>query len=251
MSGALYMAASGAANHQVKMDVLANNLANINTTGFKRELAVFRELALPGSSVASENPPSAPENAYRHLSTIPVRTYTDHSPGAFTHTGGNLDLALEGKGFFCIKTPSGEQYTRKGEFRISEGGLLTTMEGHPVMSERGEINIEGGKPWIDEKGNITVNGANVNTIKVVEFDNLKDLHRVSDNLFEARDQVRRPRLADETLVQQGYLEKSNVNPVAMMTEMITVLRCYQSYQKAIHAMSEMTSKAINDVGKLN
>ncbi|MCP4692017.1 MAG: flagellar hook basal-body protein, partial [Desulfobacterales bacterium] len=123
MSGALYMAASGAANHQVKMDVLANNLANINTTGFKRELAVFRELAIPGSSAASAAPPSIPGDSYRHLSNIPTRTYTDHSPGEFIHTGNNLDLALHGKGFFCIKTPSGEQYTRKGEFRISEDGL--------------------------------------------------------------------------------------------------------------------------------
>lgn len=251
MSGALYMAASGAANHQVKMDVLANNLANMNTTGFKRELAVFRELALPGSSVASAEPPSAPDNAYRHLSTIPVRTYTDYSPGMLVHTGNNLDLALQGDGFFCIKTPAGEQYTRKGEFMISEGGLLTTMEGHPVMSEKGVINIEGGRPWIDEQGNITVNGQPVNTIKVVEFESMKSLNRVSDTLFEARDLRRRPRLADNTTVQQGYLEKSNVNSVAMMTEMITVLRGYQSYQKAIHAMSEMTSKAINDVGVLS
>jgi flagellar basal-body rod protein FlgG len=165
------------------------------------------------------------------------------------HTGNPFDLALEGDGFFCIKTEQGTQYTRNGNFSLDQDGMLVTMDGLPVLGEGGPINIEGDTFTVGVKGNISVDGNLVDTIKIVGFEKPDALEKTENSLFAIADKNEVESKAENTGVSQGFIELSNVNAIRMMTEMIEVLRGYESYQKAIKTADEANAKAINDVGR--
>jgi flagellar basal-body rod protein FlgG len=251
MSGALYMAASGAMNHQVNLTVLANNLSNMHTAGFKKDQAVFRvpELSPEDAGQRQNFPP--PDASNRHYSLVPTYTRTDFTPGRLNYSANKLDLALQGNGFFCVETPGGIGYTRKGDFTLDGEGRLITSEGYPVLGEGGPITLEDNAPLIDSEGQVFADGAVVDTLKVVEFEDVTRLRKVDNTLFATVDDDVVAAEAQATSVHQGYLELSNVEPVAVMAEMITVLRGYESYQKVIRSIDEITAKAISEVGKLS
>lgn len=258
MSETMNVAASGALVQQMRLEVLSNNLSNLNTIGFKEDRAVFRAY-LPGST---ESIKGVSEIALFSGKQGPLQyqasnfhvefegTKTSFSPGQLKHTGNELDVALDGNGFFCIKGPEGVQYTRKGNFSLNKDGMLATHEGLPVLGNGGEIKIDGQNIVIDIEGNISVDGKQVDTIKVVDFANPYGLEKVGDTLFTPMDQGVTEDMAEGVKVSQGFVELSNVDAVKVMTEMIEVLRAYESYQKVIRCVDEITSKAINEVGTL-
>jgi flagellar basal-body rod protein FlgF len=259
MSETMNVAASGALVQQMRLEILTNNLANINTIGFKEDMAIFRAY-IPGSQ--------EPIEGITEMGSIPVSwetfnpglpsnyhvefegTKTSFSPGQLKHTGNELDLGLDGNGFFCVKTPEGVQYTRKGNFSLNKDGVLATQDGLPVLGNAGEIKIDGRNIAIDIQGNISVDGKQVDTLKIVDFANPYALEKVGDTLFAPMGTEVSEETADGVKVSQGFLELSNVDPVKVMTEMIEVLRAYESYQKIIRYVDETTSKAINEVGTL-
>jgi flagellar basal-body rod protein FlgG len=249
MSGAIYMAASGALNQQMYLEVLANNLSNINTVGFKEDRAAFQ--VANTSNAASEEmavprPGSSPFQVPRVLSG----TVTSFSSGPLKNTANPLDMALTGNGFFSIETADGIHYTRKGNFDLNTEGVLVTKEGQTVLGEGGQIQINGQEFTVDTKGNVLVDGDLVDRLKIVDFQDPSTLLKVGNTLFAPENKNVAVNQAEDVEVNQGFIELSNVETIRLMTEMIEALRGYESYQKIIRSIDDVTSKAINDVGSL-
>ncbi|MFO7985595.1 MAG: flagellar basal-body rod protein FlgF [Desulfatiglandaceae bacterium] len=245
MSQALFSVASGAGSHEKRLDILANNLSNFNTAGYKQDRLIFR---IPENAEETAQGIQTQDFLYSPP-PLPAGTTIDFSQGDLQHTQNPLNVALSGQGFFCIETPDGRQYTRKGSLALNEDGVLGTKEGYPVLGDSGEIKISGQDMRIDENGDVYADGSRVGSIKVVEFSNPHLLRKVGDTLYKAP--AGSNEVATEgTLVKQGFLEGSNVNPVRAMTEMIDIMRGYESYQKVIQFLDGIARKSISEVGKL-
>ena len=243
LTQAMYAVSVGALNNEQRLDVLANNLANINTPGFKQDRLIFR--------VPIEKKGDSPTDFLQGPSAqMPYGAKTDFSQGVLRHTDNPLDLALDGTGFFCIKTPEGIRYTRNGSFSLNENGVLVTKRGDPVLGKSGKIDIMGGNVMVDQDGNISVEGIQVATLKIVTVSKPQFLKKVGNTLFA----LDRPGLArdktDGLKVRQGYVEESNVNGIRVMTEMTDISRSYESYQKVIQFLSDATKKSVERVGRL-
>ncbi len=244
MSGSIYAATSGSEVQRVRMDILTHNLANMNTVGYKTDEAVFRikDEDLEAGGGQEDKPLSAT------LPVIPLTTRTDFSQGLLQSTGNPLDLAIEGDGFFSIQTDEGIRYTRNGSFTLGEDGRLSTQDGYAVMGEGGEITIDGADVEFDGNGNVIVDGQITDKLRIVEISEPTALTKAGYNLF-ALDEARG---AEEPVeyanVHQGFLEGSNVNSVKIMTDLIEVMRGYESYQKIIRTLDENSSKLIAGVG---
>ena len=242
LTQAMYAATIGATNNQLRMDALANNLANISTPGFKQDRLVFRvpvEAEKAGDSHTGYlQGPSSP---------MPSGARTDFSQGGLRQTDNALDLALNGTGFFCIKTPGGTHYTRNGSFSINADGVLATKGGLPVLGKGGEIKINGSDVHVDERGTVSVDGTEVGALKLVTVSQPDSLKKMGNALFAGGSDEKE---ADGVKIRQGYIETSNVNAVRMMTEMIDLSRGYESYQKMIQSLDDAAKKSISDVGRL-
>jgi flagellar basal-body rod protein FlgG len=184
-------------------------------------------------------------------------TYTDFSAGALRKTGRPFDLALSGNGFFCVRTPDGVMYTRRGDFTVDADELLVTQEGFPVLGKGGEIRIDLAKPSgdirefsISEDGTVTVDGSEVDRLRIVDFTQSHALEKAGHNYYRALKPRALEELDENLMISQGFLELSNVDTIRMMTEMIEVLRGYESYQKIMRSVDDMNAKLINDVGRL-
>jgi len=247
MSGSMYMATSGAEAQRVRLRVLSNNLANINTSGYKGDDTVFR-LSDAEAAVAAERDDAMARPFVLSSGVIPMTSHTDFAPGPFQQTGNPLDLAIEGDGFFSIQTDQGLRYTRNGAFTISPEGLLATANGAAVLGEGGEIVIDGSDVNVDGAGNVVVDGMPVGKLRIVRMTENGALRKVGDALFELDENRGAEEALDYGGVQQGFLEGSNVNAVKVMTELIEVQRGYESYQKMIQTMGEMASRVISGVG---
>jgi flagellar basal-body rod protein FlgF len=162
LTQAMYAASAGAFKNQQKLDVLANNLANINTPGFKQDKLIFR---VPEASEGEGD--SYTDHLQGPSAAMARDAWTDFSQGVLKHSGNPLDVALDGMGFFCIQTPGGTHYTRNGRFTVNEDGVLATMGGHPVLGEGGEIRIDGTDISVDDEGKISVDGGEVGALKIV------------------------------------------------------------------------------------
>jgi flagellar basal-body rod protein FlgG len=244
------MAASGALAQERRLAVLANNISNINTAGFKKDIGIFKVLEENEDAVVN---PVASGNSPIQMNAplyLQYKTQTDFSPGSLKKTDNPFDLAQEGNGFFCVQSPEGIRYTRNGHFTLDPQGLLVTQDGYTVIGNGGEINIDGRSFDVDIQGNISVDGAQVDKLRVVEFATPLDLEKVGDTLFATTDPDVNPESPELVKIRQGFLELSNVDPVRMMTEMIEVLRGYESYQKAIRALDDASAKSINEVGQV-
>ena len=250
MSGALYMATSGALIQQKRMEVLTNNLSNINTVGFKKDLGQFKVIESANTQEANLNNSNFTDTSPITAASLQFETKTDFSPGHLKNTENPFDLALDGNGFFCIQTSDGIRYTRNGNFTLNQDGVLVTQDGLTVLGEGGEISVDGQTFSIDTEGNIFVDGASIGRLRIVEFTDPQILKKVGDTLFASTNPDALGDTPETVNVSQGYLEQSNVDSVKMMTEMIEVLRGYESYQKVIRTIDDANAKAINEVGKL-
>jgi flagellar basal-body rod protein FlgG len=251
------MAANGAIAYQRRLEILSNNLANTNTVGFKQDQTHFQTYYLANLERADT------PLAERGLTQAPafwsrLSTYTDHTSGPQKATGNRLDLAINGRGFFCVQTPQGLQYTRRGDFSIGADGLLVTQQGWPVLGENGEITIDsqadvtdpdGHEFLVDDSGNVSVDGSIIGKLRIVDFENTDSLEKIGDTCFRPRSADAVESTARDFSISQGVVELSNVNALQMMTELIEVHRGYESYQKVIRSVDELNSKIINDLGK--
>lgn len=246
MSGTIYQAAAGALLQQMRLDVLSNNLANVNTTGFKADQPLFR--VKPTDSMT----PAAAANEPGRITPYapPMEARTNYDNGPLTRTGNSLDVAIVGKGFFEIQTPDGSRFTRKGNFTVNADGVLATTEGWPVLGQGGEIAIDEGGVEIGDQGEVFVDGESVATLRVVDFPEPYNLVKTGDTLFMPAQGVQgQPVEEGESQVAQGYVEASNVNAIRTMTEMIETLRVFEAYQRMIRTADEATAKTVNEVGR--
>ena len=195
---------------------------------------------------------SNPLNTLGHLS-YGIRSsevMTDFEQGQVYSTGNGFDLALRGKGFFCVETPEGERYTRSGDFTKDAEGYLVTKEGFKVLGEAGYIRIDGSSMTVNEKGEVYSDDKLVDQLKLVDFNDYEGLRKEGSGLLRIEEGTgAEPETASVTL-QQGFLESSNVNSVKEMVEMLTMMRTYESNQKMIKIHDELIGKAVNEIGKL-
>lgn len=229
---------------QRQMDVVANNIANMNTTGFKAEEMLFEEYVGP---VARDNDfigADQPVSFVQDWATI-----HDMSPGAIMQTGNPLDVALEGEGFFAVQTPAGERWTRSGAFQVDSEGLLVNLDGYPVMGDGGEIRFDSNETdvMIDSNGAVSTNVGTKGHIRIVEFASPQELAREGDNLYSGGT----PLPNQHTRAVQGAIEKSNVSGVGQMTEMIRVQRAYQSLASMMERQDDVRTQAIKRLGSLS
>ncbi len=254
MSGDIYLAASAALAYEKRLETTANNLANINTAGFKRDQVAFQAymLSAAGTPVPVQ-PPFTAAGATESF-WVEYRSHTDFSPGPQRRTGNPLDLSLNGKGFFNVQSPEGTLYTRRGNFTLDPEGMLVTQEGWPVMGDGGEIRVEGGgaermarEITVGEDGTVHVNGSAVGRLLISASDDPGGLTKIGGCYFKA--EGAEPVPLEDASVAQGYLEMANVEAVQMLTEMIEIMRGYESYQRVIRTIDELNAKSIADVGR--
>ncbi len=256
MSGGIYMAASGALAYEKRLQLISNNLANANTVGYKMDHGQFQSID-PADLPASFGTSSPEMNSSQGQSFwFQFNSYTDFTHGSLKKTGSDFDLALIGDGFFCVQKPDGVHYTRKGDFTLNAEGVLVTANGFPVMGDGGEISVKGTanpqeskKFAVDEEGNVSVDGKQVGRLRIVSFPEPAKLMKMGDTLFNPAANSPPPIEAEDFKVSQGSVELSNVDVVKMMTEMIEVLRGYESYQKVIRSADEASARAINEIAK--
>jgi flagellar basal-body rod protein FlgF len=229
---------------QRQMDVVANNIANLNTTGFKGEKVLFEEFKMP----VARNKDFAPLD--RQFSyTQDWGTLLDLAPGALLDTGNPLDVALQGEGFLVVETPEGERWTRSGSLQINADGVLVTLDGHPVLGDGGALRFAANETdiVIDATGAVSSSAGAKGRLRIVEFDNPQELVREGGNRFAGGTPV----AATETRLIQGAVEKSNVSGVAEMTQMIRVERAYQSLASLLDRQDDMRKDAIRRLGSLS
>lgn len=225
------------------MDIISQNLANVNTIGYKRDKISFQEYLVSQMNGRTENPDG------RTMSYFGTVT-TDQAPGNVVHTGNDFDIAIEGEGFLCLE--NGE-YTRRGDLHLDSDGYIVNQRGIRVLGTGGPIQItDEGKVSINSEGEVSVKTAEtelavVDTIKVVIFSDASKLSKSGEDAFKAGEEEGQ---ATTAAVKQGYLEKSNVDAVKEMVQMITALREFETYQKAIHSFDESIALVLNEMAKI-
>ena len=237
-----------------KIETVANNLANVNTVGFKEDQPSFREVL---SIVQRVAPQSGQESFLSHeyldqyvgmeKSTVVIdeigKNFTN---GRFRETGNELDLAIINEGFFSISTPKGERYTRAGHFQLDSQGRIVTDDGFPVLGEKGPIIVkEGGQLHIDKNGQVAVEGKVLDRFKTIRFRNQDRLQKLGKNFYAPIHSDDVPIPSKEIVVKQGTVEDSNVNTVMEMTRMVNATRSYEMVQRAISNLDTLDEKAIS------
>jgi flagellar basal-body rod protein FlgF len=245
MNSGMYAALSGNLNMQDKLDVIANNLANVNTVGFKRDRAYFEKV------LDSVNKPSS--NG-QYVTDEPIqsafRVYTDFTSGPAKLTGNTFNVALDGDGFFAVNTPQGVAYTRQGNFLRDKDGKLTTVDGYEVLGKGGSpITVNGGKVDIAASGDIFVEGTKTASLDVVDFPKPYQMKKIGKALFMQVNPQTVPVPAQKTSVMQGYVEDSNVSAIVEMVQMLESSRSFESCQRVVRSYDDMSGKAI-ELGKL-
>ncbi len=277
----LYTGASGMQAQLHKMDALSNNLANVNTTGYKKDTSIQK--AFPQLLLSRLNDNGVHKFPFGSSDTAPIvgklgmgveynESFTVFEQGSLKQTSNPFDLALEDEGFFTIDTPYGERYTRNGSFTLGKEGMLLTKEGYPVIGEEGPIHIKKHNFTIDNNGNVFQNGdysddprqmvsmnsnewkntEKVDTIKIVGFDKDRHIKKMGSSLWGATEDSGAAEILrglDRPKVQQGFIEASNVNPVNEMVNLITVNRAYEANQKVISTQNALTGKLFDNVAR--
>jgi len=236
-----YIALSRQMALRQQMDVVANNIANASTPGFKAEMMLMSEVGLPA------------ERGVELSYVQDFGTARDFSPGALRATGNDLDLAVQGDGFFAVQTPDGVRYTRVGRFQLNADGTLVTSQGYPVLAGGGPVTInpEDGPINVAEDGSISTDRAIggqqlqvAGKLDLVDFADRGKLTPTQDNLFDPNDQ--QPTAATGKIAQ-GMLEESNVRTIIEMTSLIEVTRNYQAMQRFLDGEHERQRRAINSI----
>ena len=277
-----YTGASGMRAQQWRLDAVANNLANVGTDGYKRDVAAFK--AFPEMLIRRQDDDGVYKQPFGSADSAPIigklgtgvelnELFTVFEQGFPKESNSDFDFALDGKGFFAVATPRGERYTRNGSFQLGKEGYLETKEGFPVMGENGPIRVKANNFQVDKDGNIWINAAYpddpqvlvgresnqwedivlLDTLKIVEFDLDRYLEKQGSSLYRESETSgpaavmnagQRPR------VLQGFTESSNVNPVTEMVQMIEVNRAYEANQKVIQVEEAALGTLINQVAKV-
>jgi len=286
----LWTSVSGAASQAANVDIISNNLANSDTLGFKKDAPSFKEyLSAKEREHGAEDIPRGPikEKEFYPLDgrdqsfVVMDGTYTNFKQGSLRVTNAPLDVAMDGPGFIEVSTPTGVRYTRQGSLKLAMDGRLVTNDGFPVLSSqpggmaaqqnavlaqqqaqgRAPANVADAARFInlrDRGGNFSITGAGeiyagdqlIAKISVVEFQDNNKLRKIGGSLYENGDPANYSTNPPKTIVRQGVLETSNVNPIEEMTNLIKANRMFEADLKAMKTYGEMMGRESNDIGKL-
>lgn len=245
MSSGYFAACAGLSSRTDALDTIANNLANVSTAGFRASHNVFSSVL---ASAGDENLSALNQDAndYGVLSGIEL----DNSQGALTPTGNDLDVAMEGPGYFAVQKGKDTVYTRGGNFRVSPQRQLTTATGDPVLGDNGPITIAGEPVQIASDGTITVNGAVSGRLKIVEFPAATKIQSAGGTYYTAP--AGTATAAQNSEVRQGMLESSNVNPVTSVVELISAQREVENMRHVLTMFnSEVDKTAAQDLPRIS
>jgi flagellar basal-body rod protein FlgG len=274
----IYTGASGMLAQDAKMDAIANNLANVDKTAYKKDIAIFK--SFPEMLIRRINEsglgitPAGSYDSAPYVGKLGTgvelnEVFTDFEQGSLQRTENSFDLALEGKGFFTVMTERGERYSRDGSFTINQDGILMTHNGNPVMGENGIIKVHHNNFIVNERGEIVVNGdlsaeardvvsmssnnwsnpVVIDKLKLVDFENVREIKKEGDSMYRETEYSGPPLPPGELKVIQGFLEKSNINIVREMVDMIEVQRSYEANQKTVTSHDQTLGKLINEVAR--
>ncbi|MCL1992443.1 MAG: flagellar basal-body rod protein FlgF [Spirochaetes bacterium] len=277
-----FTAASGMQAQQLRLDTVANNLANVNTDGFKRDIATFK--AFPELLIRRQDDDGVHLHPFGSADTAPFvgrlgtgvelnEVYTSFEQGALLQTNSDFDFALGGEGFFSISTPWGERYTRNGSFHLGMEGYLVTKEGFQVLGENGPIRVQANNFQVDRNGGVWINAAIpdepgvmvaretnqwedpvlLDTLKIVDFELVRYIEKQGSSMFRASETSGPAFIMEEggrPEVLQGFREMSNVNPVVEMVKMIEVNRAYEANQRMIQTEDSALGVLINQVSRV-
>jgi flagellar basal-body rod protein FlgG len=266
---------------QFRLDAVANNLANVNTDGYKRDVAAFK--AFPEMLIRRLDDDGVYLHPFGSADAAPIvgkmgtgvelnELYTAFEQGSFKETQSDFDIALDGKGFFAVSTPWGERYTRNGSFQLGKEGYLETKDGYPVLGEYGPIKVKANNFLVDKDGRVWVNAAisddpevmvsvtsntwedtvQLDTLKLVDFELDRYLEKQGISLYRESDTSGPATIIEKgsrPKVVQGFVEAANVDPVVEMVQMIEVNRSYEANQKIIQVEESALGTLINQVMK--
>jgi flagellar basal-body rod protein FlgF len=266
MISGLYTAASGLIAQTQQQDVIANNLANVNTTGYKKDTALFvpfptvfinrindNKSTMPGGGIADAPVPMGYMGKGVELRTDGIQPETTLE-GSYVETQNKLDLSIKGDGMFMVMTTNGPRYTRNGNFTLDSQGVLVNQQGNPVLGHSGQIVLNSSADvHVDEGGRVFDGKDEIDTLRIAMFTKNDQLRKEGDSMFYTLDKAPLPEddYVDHVQIKQGYLETSNVNVVREMVDMITAYRTYEASAKAVQAQDQSLGKAVNDVGAIS
>jgi flagellar basal-body rod protein FlgF len=238
-------AASGLQSRMTSLDMLANNLANSNTAGFKSDREFY-------GTYASDDAQNGVDGGSGASLPVIQKQWTDFSPGTIESTGNPLDVAIAGKGFFVVSGPKGPLYTRAGHFKVMPSGELANDNGYAVRSPSGgNIMIPAGKTInITKEGQVQADGASIGQIDVVDFKSTEPLQKAGSTCFENPDPKNQATQVTNPDIQQGKLEGSNVPVAYAAMRLVSIMRQFEMLQKAVGVSSEMDTKSISDVARV-
>lgn len=243
----IYSSASGMMAEMTRTDATANNLANANTTGYKKDVAVSKDFA--SVMITRINDGQNADIGSLGRGTVIDEVAVDQEAGTIRTTGNDLDMAVDGKGYFAVQTPNGVRYTRNGTFTRSSQGELVTQDGYQVLGQDdAPIRLTGTKFVVNANGAVFNNGIQTGQLQVVDFADERQLTKEGASLFVAAGNAQQQPASGS--VRQGTLEMSNVNVVAEMVNLITGYRAYETNSKAVQAHDQLLDKAVNEVGKV-
>jgi flagellar basal-body rod protein FlgG len=245
-------------NEERRMDVIANNMANADTNGYKAEATTSRAFSQVYGVKIQDDSEAYTRRAIGKMS-LGVRigeSYRDWSSGSFRETGNTYDFAISGDGFFTISMTdkSGQEhirYTRDGSFTITSDGYLVTKDGDSVLDDSGkkiQLPTNQGTPVVDSSGTISVDGVAYATLGMTDFEDYNYLKQYGENQFDAVSGATQKEFTGT--VEQGLIETSNISIVDEMVNMIAVTRSYESSQKMIQTVDSLLDKAVNTIGKV-
>lgn len=226
MDSGYYAACAGLAAQTQALELVANNLANLGTSGYRGQQSTFRSLVAGAGSVAG-NPLNIAVNDFGVLGGSRI----DLTPGSLAATGNPLDLGVAGSGFFAVQSAGGIVYTRNGGFHVTPAGQLVTAQGDTVLGEQGPMTLPNGAVAVSADGTISVNGVVVGKLRLAEFAPDASLRAVGNALYAAPEGSALP--AASSSIRQGMLEDSNVSPVESVVQLITVERNAEMMQRAL------------------
>ncbi len=248
---------------QTRIDTLANNLANVNTSGFRQILTRVSELGTGKiKNAGSEDMlrdglnklKRSPGLADNWVQTNPLilSQATDMRRGPIVSTGRQTDVAIMGSGFFALETAGGERYARSGSFTINSAKQMVSPDGHKILGEGGPITLDGESFSIENDGSVMVDGSKVGKLKIVDFSDATKMEHQSGSLLKAPEGMEPQVLsADQVVVAQGHLEGSNVNPIDTLVSMITAQRAFEIQQKVLTTEDDMLSKSVNKLPQVS